>query len=138
MLPRAFVLLPLVLLAACGTPQEQCIRNNTGELRRIDRLIAETQGNLARGYSYQDQIIVTHEWVPCDGPGFGGPGFGLGGRPTRTGMCIEPDEQTIRREVPIDPSVEARKLENLQARRKALLPAADRAVQACKATYPET
>lgn len=132
MLSRPLVLVPLILLAACGTPQEQCIRNNTGELRRIDRLIAETQGNLARGYSYQDVTIVTHSWSPCDGPGFGAPGQHM-----RSGMCLEPDEETVRREVPIDPSVETRKLDNLLVRRKTLVLGADRAVLACKTSYPE-
>src|SRR5690606_21382542 len=46
--------LPLValvlMIAACGTPQERCIDDATRELRRIDGLIADTEAALARGY----------------------------------------------------------------------------------------
>ncbi|MFO1175849.1 MAG: hypothetical protein U1E48_11740 [Paracoccaceae bacterium] len=132
MVSRILVLAPLVLLAACGTPQERCIRSGTDELRKVDRMIAETQNNLARGYSYQDETIVTHSWEPCF-DGFGG----FGARPGMRGMCLEPDETTIRRSVPIDPAAETRKLEYLKARRKELLPAANQTVASCKASYPE-
>lgn len=132
MVSRKILLVPLLFLVACGTPQEQCIRRGTTELRKIDRLIAETEGNLARGYSYEEHTIVTHEWVACFEPG-----MGSYGHHARTGMCLEPDEETIRREVPIDPTVEARKLDNLKARRKDLLRAANEAVRSCKAAYPE-
>jgi hypothetical protein len=41
-------LLSLLLLTACGTPQEQCINSVTRDMRVVDRLIAETEANLAR------------------------------------------------------------------------------------------
>ena len=58
----------LLLLAACGTPQEQCINRNTRDLRTVDRLITEAQGNLARGYAYEQITISTPRWVYCDQP----------------------------------------------------------------------
>lgn len=133
MLSRPLFLLPLVLLAACGTRQQQCIQYNTSDLRRVDRMIAETESNLARGYSYEDVTIVTHSWGVCIGRG-----GGFNGQPVGGSMCLEPDEMTVRRAVPIDPSAEARKLEGLQARRKELSPAANNAIVTCKATYPES
>ena len=133
MLSRIRFILPLVLLAACGTRQQQCIHYNTSDLRRIDRMIAETESNLARGYSYEDVTIVTHSWGACLGGGRSVDGQSVG-----TSMCLEPDEVTVRRAVPIDPSAEARKLEGLQARRIELSPAANRAIATCKATYPES
>lgn len=133
MFSRKIFLALLLPLAACGTPQQQCIRQGTGEFRKIDRMIAETEANLARGYSYQDQTIITHSWEPCFG------GFdGLPGRRGFGGMCMEPDETTIRRSVPIDPAAETRKLDFLKARRKELLPAASQTVASCKAAYPES
>ena len=42
--------LSLIPLAACGTPQEQCIGAATRDMQVVNRLIAEVQGNLARGY----------------------------------------------------------------------------------------
>lgn len=129
-----WVFLPALLasLAACGTPQEQCIRRSTVELRKIERLIADTQGNLARGYAYETDTITTHHWVACVAPG-----WGVQGRPVRTTMCFEPQTRTIRREVPIDPAAEQRVLDNLLARRKALTAAAEPAISACRAAYPE-
>ncbi len=68
--------LALVLaLTACGTPQEQCIRANTKELRQVDALIAETRANLSRGYAYDEQTVTDWDWEPCFPAGqSGGPG----------------------------------------------------------------
>ena len=55
----------LVLLAACGTPQEQCIRYNTRDLRTVDRLIAETEGNLDRGYAIETITEYEEYWGFC-------------------------------------------------------------------------
>lgn len=129
-----WVLLPglVAALASCGTPQENCIRNSTGELRKVERLIAETQGNLARGYAYEQDTITTHRWVGCIVPG-----SGVEGQPVRTTMCFEPETETIQREVPIDPAAEQRVLDNLMAKRKALVTAAEPAIAACRTAYPE-
>lgn len=129
---RRFLLIPLLALTACGTPQEQCIRKATGELRRVDRLISESEQNLARGYSYESETITTHEWEMCVVPG-----SGTLDRPLQSYMCFRPETQTIQREVPIDPLVETRKLENLKTKRKQLLIPANDAVKACKVAYPE-
>ena len=55
----------LALLAACGTPQEQCINRSTRELRTIERLLAEVDGNLARGYAWEEYQIVRTRWEVC-------------------------------------------------------------------------
>lgn len=45
------LLLPLVgLLAACASPQQNCIRQAQAELRALDQQIAESEAALARGY----------------------------------------------------------------------------------------
>lgn len=125
----AGLLLPM-MLAACGTPQEQCIRANTRELRQVDALIAETEANLARGYGYRSDIVTDWDWEPC-----------FYGRPVPKGqapdMCWEPYERTIRTPVAIDPASEQRKLAALTERRKTLAAQATRVVAACKAQYPE-
>ena len=123
-----FATLPFAVLAACGTPQENCIRNSTREVRTLDRLIAESDASLARGYSFEETRIFRHEWVRC-GP------RQLGVAPE---MCLETVEDTVRRPVAIDPAIETRKLENLQAKRKELLKKAQADIAACRATYPET
>lgn len=120
---------PLVL-TACGTPQEQCIRANTRELRQVEALIAETEANLARGYGYQEYTVTDWDWEPC----YDGRTVPPGQSP---GMCWQPYERTERKAVAIDPASEQRKLAALTARRKALVAQAAPAVAACKAQYPE-
>lgn len=128
MLYRFLPLGLLVVLVSCGTPQEQCIRNASVEARRLDRLIAQSQANLARGYAYEEKQVVNFAWVTC---------VGGGGTTGQTSMCLEPFNDTVRREVAIDPAVETRKLENLVAKRKAIGAHAEAAVLACKQQHPE-
>ena len=123
----ALALLLVALVAACGTPQEQCIRAATRDVRTLDRLIAETEANLARGYTYEEHEIVRHEWMRCDD--------WVRGTPVR--MCFEPVWDTVKRPVAIDPAAEQRKLDGLKARRKALGLQAEAAIAACRAQYPE-
>lgn len=121
--------LPL-LLAACGTPQEQCINRATKEVRTLNGLIAETQGNLARGYAFEPESRTNWSWEVCDRI------TGSSGQ-VQTRMCWEPYEETVERPAAIDPEVETRKLEGLLARRDAYLKAAEPAIAACRASYPE-
>lgn len=123
----ALTLILLALLSACGTPQEHCIRTATREIRTLDRLIAETETNLARGYGFEERQIMRHQWTRCDD--------WVSGTPHR--MCFEPVWDTVKRPVAIDPQAEQRKLDGLRARRKALGLRAEAAIAACRAQYPE-
>ena len=58
----------VLLLVGCGTPQEQCIRYNTRDLRTVDRLIVETQGNLDRGYAIETVTEYEDYWGYCAQP----------------------------------------------------------------------
>jgi hypothetical protein len=122
----------LLLLSACGTPQEQCINRNTRDLRTVERLIAETQGNLDRGYAYEQITISTPTWVYCDAPRVP---EGEVQPPPR--LCLDDVEETITRPKAIDLADEARKLEGLQAKRRQLARAAEPVIAQCKAAYPE-
>ncbi len=126
----AFALALITLLAACGTPQEQCIRTATRELRTLDMLIAETEASLARGYTYETREVVRHVWTRCDDF------VGLGPHHHRR-MCFEPVTDTVRHPVAIDPTVENRKLAALKDRRAALAARARVEVDACRARFPE-
>ena len=123
----AALLALLAALAACGTPQEQCIRTATRELRTLDRLIAEQQATLARGYGYERREVMHYEGQICDD--------WVAGTPRR--MCFEPVWDTVKQPVAIDPAAEQRKLDGLLARRKALLAQSEPAIAACKAKFPE-
>lgn len=127
------LLLPLIVLAACGTPQERCIRQATVELRRVNALVAEVQGNLARGYAWEEYETTSVRWEVC--------GYDTiekdGKQITRPRMCLEDYPVTHRRPAPIDPAAEERKLDGLLKRQAELTRAAQAQIAACKAAYPE-
>lgn len=125
-------LLLCLLLAACGTPQEQCIAYNTRDLRVVDRLIAETEANLGRGYGLREVTLYRTVWEPC-GPRH--PRADGKHRPPR--MCLDHEPYTVERPVTIDLAAEARKLAQLKEKRKALLKAAGSVIEQCRALYPE-
>ncbi len=128
----------LMLLAACGTPQEQCIASSTRDLRIVDRLIVETEGNLQRGYALEDVTIYTPEWVNCpvvvqappvdDAPAV---------PPPTPRLCLDERAETITRPKAIDLNAEAQKLQSLQQKRGQLAKAAAAPIAACRASYPE-
>ena len=125
-------LLPaLLMLTACGTPQEQCIGAATRDMRVVDRLIVETEGNLARGYGYENVTIYLPEWQDCTA------------RPTtanpdpRPNMCLEEVPRTTRQAVALDLNAERAKLQSLQQKRAQQAKTATTAVAQCKAQYPE-
>ncbi|WP_134680713.1 hypothetical protein [Paracoccus ravus] len=126
-------LLPALALAACGTPQERCISRNTSEYRAVSSLLAEVEGNLARGYAWAEREVTHTIWTDCryvvydrDGDRY------ISYRP-----CLRDVTDTERYRVPIDPAAEERKRDNLAERKRALTASARQAVDACKAAYPE-
>ncbi|AGT08230.1 hypothetical protein [Paracoccus aminophilus] len=135
-MPRniTLALLPVLALAACGTPQEQCISRNTSEYRVVSNLLAEVEGNLARGYAWEEREVTRTEWDDCRAVV-----RNRKGEPVMVSRpCLRNVADTQRYRVPIDPAAEARKRDNLIARRAALAPTANAAIAACKTAYPET
>ena len=63
------ILALLTLLAACGTPQEQCINRQTRDLG--DQLVhhAQVEGNLKRGYALEEYTVSFPVFEPCLRPG---------------------------------------------------------------------
>ncbi len=132
---RAAVLSTLVILAACGTPQQQCINRETRDLRVVERLISETQGNLDRGYGFEEVTVFTTEYVDCT-PQVVVP-EGAPVPEVQQRLCLDEVPETVRRPVAIDLVAEQRKLDGLVDRRQALLGRAEQVIAACKAAYPE-
>lgn len=124
--------LALAVLAACGTPQEQCIGRNTRDLRTVDRLIAETEGNLARGYAFETVTVYEDEWVYCPQAPVA---EGQPAPPPR--LCLDERPVTEQRPKAIDLNDEARKLDSLKAKRASLARQAEAVIAQCKAQYPE-
>jgi hypothetical protein len=129
---KRLALLALGTLAACGTPQEQCINRNTRDLRTVDRLIAETQGNLDRGYAFETITVYEDYWTSCPQPP-----VAEGETPPPPRLCLEERPVTEQRAKAIDLNEEARKLESLKAKRRELARKAEGVIAQCKAQYPE-
>lgn len=126
-------LLPLLILTACGTPQEQCIRRNTQEYRTVSSLLAEVEGNLLRGYAWEERNVPRTTWSDCRTVY-----YDREGRPfVAYRPCLRDVIDTERYRVPIDPAVEARKRDNLAQRKAELAPSASAAISACRSAYPE-
>jgi hypothetical protein len=133
-------LLSLLLLTACGTPQEQCINSVTRDMRVVDRLIAETEANLARGYANEEVTVYLPQWVTCSRPHHHRPPVDVEdpeAKPPMPQLCLENVPQTTRRAVAIDLAAERAKLDGLKAKRKQQAAAAAPAIAQCKADNPE-
>ena len=133
MIRKLALLLPLSLLVACGTPQERCISGNTREYRALSSLLAETEGNLSRGYAWREREVMRSELGFCR-------------RPVRDRdgdvrfieySCWRDVVDTVRYRVPIDPEAETRKRDYLAGKVKSESARAKQVVQQCKAAYPE-
>ena len=128
---RPILALPLLIaLTACGTPQEQCIARETRDLRVVDRLITETQGNLQRGYALEEITITNTVWVDCT------PRVIKGDPVPERKLCLEDESETITRPKAIDLAAEQRTLDSLLVKRRDLARAAERVIVACKEAYP--
>lgn len=125
----------LLLLAACGTPQERCIQRETRDLRINDRLIAETEANLKRGYALEEVTVWQPEWVVCPVQPQVKPAEGAA--LPRPQMCLDDVAKTVTRPKAINLAEEREKLAELNRKRQDLLRAAEAAVAACRKAYPE-
>ncbi|MDZ7908091.1 MAG: hypothetical protein U5N10_07710 [Gemmobacter sp.] len=133
---RLILLLPL--LAACGTPQEQCINRVTRDQRTVQSLIAETEANLARGYAIEEYTAYEMEWRMCGvQPQRPVKPNGKPGKPPAPLMCWEREPVTRERPKAIDLGSEAVKLEQLRAKRAQLARASAPAIAQCQVQYPE-
>ena len=115
----ALILLPLVMLAACATPREQCISN-------VSR---ETRVNLARGYALEEQQEVRTIRSTCQGRNEDGSTFEF--------RCPETKTITTTRPVAIDLNAERAKLASLEERFAQTQAASNQAVAQCIAVHPE-
>jgi hypothetical protein len=136
MIRPALLCLPLALMS-CATPQERCIAAATRDLTVVNRLIAETQANIARGYSLEEVVVSTPTWVYCDQPVLvplpdGSRTWVNGG-----GMCLDDYTRTTTRPRAIDPQQERRKLDGLITQQALLTQQATPAIRQCQMQYPQ-
>ncbi|MFV0491584.1 MAG: hypothetical protein ACK5M4_07185 [Pseudorhodobacter sp.] len=120
-------------LAACGTPQEQCIASVTRDIRVLDRLIGESEANLRRGYGMEEYIETDSRLAVCR---LGiPPTAGRPGRPPQ--YCWRDYDRVVSRPVTIDLARERANLSEMRKKRQGLMKAAQPAIAQCRATYPE-
>ena len=125
----ALLVLPLAVLAACATPREQCISSVTRDLRILNALISETQGNLSRGYAIEESQEVRVLNRTCRAENDDGSVFRF--------PCDETETFTTTRPVAIDLNAEQAKLNSLLERQRAAKAASDQAVLQCIQSNPE-
>lgn len=121
----------LLALAACGTPQQQCVRLASHDMAVLDRLIVETQGNIARGYGYAQTVVSMPEFVDCEPAPWKNDGK------SRPRMCLEDVPHTVTKPVALDLEAEAAKLASMQKRRADMARALEPALAECQARYPK-
>jgi hypothetical protein len=126
---KLLLTLPLLALAACQTPREACISQATSQLNVINRLIAETEANIARGYGIairqdiitrQDICVITNE----------------DGSESRF-ICEKQEIVDIEEPVALDIRAEQAKLASLRDQQAQLTRQSQATIQACIAANPE-
>lgn len=124
-----FTLIPILALAACATPREQCLGAATRDARINAQLIAQTEANIERGFAVRTEQRVRERNRLCRGT-------------TESGervvtRCEEVDVRRVRVPVAIDLNAERAKLASLKSERARLATRSEAAVAQCRALYPE-
>ena len=122
-----YVVFPL-LLAACATPQEQCISDANRELSVINRLVTETRGNVNRGFAVEARQETFVRRATCDGETEDGIEFEV--------ECERTATRTRRVPVAIDLNAERAKLASLEERQALLRENVANRVAQCRAQFP--
>jgi hypothetical protein len=109
----ALSLASLAVLAACATPQEQCLAGVNRDLGINAELIAQTQTNLSRGFAVEERQSLRERNRLCRGTTESGEAV--------LTRCEQVDVRTRRVPVAIDLNAERDKLASLTQRRDALI-----------------
>lgn len=126
---KTLILLPLLAIAACSTPREQCISNANGQLRTLDRLIDVASGNVQRGFALAEVQDVRVLRTTCQGTNEDGSTFRF--------PCEETETFTRREPVSINIVEERVKLAQLQDQRASAARDVAARTQQCIAIHPE-
>ena len=129
MMKKTLILLPLLAIAACSTPREQCISNANGQLRTLDRLINVASGNVQRGFALAEVQDVRVLRTTCQGTNEDGSTFRF--------PCEETETFTRREPVSINIVEERVKLAQLQDQRDSAARDVAARTQQCIAIHPE-
>jgi hypothetical protein len=123
---KPIITLPaLALLAACATPQEQCINTASNAMRTLQGRIATIEGNISRGYAIHKQQQPRNVAGIC---------YDLESVPY---ACLETEFRIVETPVPVDMADQRRQLADLKRRLPAEQKKARQGIATCRATYPE-
>ncbi|RLJ51805.1 hypothetical protein BCF46_2029 [Litoreibacter meonggei] len=125
---RTVLIAPLLLLAACASPQDTCLQDAVKDLRIVQALIADTQATLDRGYAIQTETRTVIYTNFCVGTGIGGDG--------RFSFCNYPQPVTTKKPVAVDLELEKRKLRSLRAKEAELKRESLLKQQRCELEFP--
>lgn len=126
---RAALFIVPLLLTACATPREACLDEVNREVRVLDKLIEQTQANLARGFAVEERQEVRTRRTFCTGKNEDGSTFRF--------RCEETDTVTRTIPVAIDLNAERAKLASLEQRQRQNISNAEAGIAQCIARFPE-
>ena len=127
---KVLFVLPFLVLAACQTPREACISQAQGELTVVNRLIAQTERNLARGFGLEErqEVVIRRDTCEITNPD----------GTISTFRCDRQEVVTSEVPVALDLNAERAKLASLREQQAALTSRVQSAIQQCVALYPDT
>ncbi len=122
---RNLILIPLLLLAACATPREQCESDAATPYRAALQERARIAKDLAKGYTFETKFEERRRFGWCGLPhgGFYG--------------CWDSDAQPVTRRVPVDRAKIEARLAELDATLPELRQMAGTDTLQCRRLYPE-
>ena len=123
--PLVISLTLLLGLAACATPQQQCIASATADLRTLQAQIKTTESNIARGYALHRQSVPYVRTRICYTPD------------KRPYYCHRRSHRTIETPVAINIDAERAKLASLKSQLAKAERKAVTGTKTCRQTYPE-
>lgn len=124
---RLFPILALMVLSACASQQERCIKDATRNIEVLDELIAETRLNISRGFAVQKESVPTTNFRYC-----------VGNSSSNVGVSFCSGTSTSTREIPvaIDMAQEQAKLDGLLKSREEALARLQSTIEMCQLRYP--
>lgn len=122
---RASLLLLLLVLTACGTPQERCVRDAAAPYRVALKERQRIAQDLSRGFTYETEFERVERFTWCRGPkGSAYP-------------CWETDMEPVTRRVPVDRAVLRARDADLARSLPTLRSDAQQGTAECRIAFPE-
>ncbi|MEP3296884.1 MAG: hypothetical protein ABJO27_10470 [Pseudoruegeria sp.] len=113
-----------LVLMGCASPRDRCVNAATQNLRTVEVLIADTQGNINRGFGYVSDVRYTTGIDFCFDP--------WGNVRTCTSTRTVPTTKPVA----IDIDTEKKKLAGLKKQREALIQNVKAPIEECNARFP--